>query len=126
MGGRGVTFTPTSGTYSNVVVWMHGLGDTADGWASMMPSLGIRDTKFIVPTAKSRPITINMGMPMPGWFDIYDLDEDSPEDADGFADTSKRINAFIQAEIDKGGMGHSSDPEEMMHVQRFLKTIFGQ
>lgn len=126
MGGRGVTFTPTSGTYSNVVVWMHGLGDTADGWASMMPSLGIRDTKFIVPTAKSRPITINMGMPMPGmyllwpasiyhpayvfdlgcttlgWFDIYDLDEDSPEDADGFADTSKRINAFIQAEIDKG------------------------
>lgn len=37
-----------------------------------------------------------------GWFDIYDLDEDSPEDADGFADTSKRINAFIQAEIDKG------------------------
>lgn len=37
-----------------------------------------------------------------GWFDIYDLDEDSPEDADGFADSSKRINAFIQAEIDKG------------------------
>lgn len=66
MGGRGVTYIPSSGTYSNVVIWMHGLGDTADGWASMMPSLGITDTKFIVPTAKSRSITINRGMPMPG------------------------------------------------------------
>lgn len=37
-----------------------------------------------------------------GWFDIYDLDEESPEDADGFADSKKRIDAFIQAEIDRG------------------------
>jgi predicted esterase len=66
LGGRGVTYIPNSGTYSNVVVWMHGLGDTADGWASLMPSLGITDTKFILPTAKNRPISINGGMPMPG------------------------------------------------------------
>jgi lysophospholipase-2 len=68
----------------------------------MMPSLGISDTKFIVPTAKSRSITINMGSSMPGWFDIYDLDENSPEDTDGFADSTRRINHFIQSEIDKG------------------------
>lgn len=68
MGGRGVTFVPSSGSYANVVIWMHGLGDTADGWASMMPSLGLTNTKFIVPTAKSRPITINMGSSMPGNF----------------------------------------------------------
>lgn len=37
-----------------------------------------------------------------GWFDIYDLDENSPEDEEGFAESSKRINAFIQAEVDKG------------------------
>lgn len=67
MGGRGVTFLPTTGSYSNVVIWLHGLGDTADGWASMMPSLGLDDTKFIVPTAKSQRISINMGMSMPGW-----------------------------------------------------------
>jgi len=36
MGGRGVTYIPQSGEYSNVVLWFHGLGDTADGWASMM------------------------------------------------------------------------------------------
>ena len=51
-----------------MVVWMHGLGDTADGWASMMPSLGIEQTKFVLPTATNRPISINGGMPMPGKF----------------------------------------------------------
>lgn len=66
IGGRGMIFVPSSGSYSNVIIWMHGLGDTADGWASMMPSLGINDTKFILPTAKSRGISINGGSPMPG------------------------------------------------------------
>ena len=36
---------------------MHGLGDTADGWASLMPSLGLTETKFILPTATNKPIT---------------------------------------------------------------------
>lgn len=26
LGGRGVTYIPSSGTYGNVVIWMHGLG----------------------------------------------------------------------------------------------------
>lgn len=42
------------GEYKNVVVWLHGLGDTADGWASSMPQLGLKDTKFILPTAEER------------------------------------------------------------------------
>ncbi len=66
LGGRGVTFIPPSGTYGNVVIWMHGLGDTADGWASLMPQLGLSNTKFVLPTAPSRPISLNGGSPMPG------------------------------------------------------------
>lgn len=33
LGGAGIVMTPKSGSYENVVIWMHGLGDTADGWA---------------------------------------------------------------------------------------------
>jgi hypothetical protein len=29
-GGRGVTVIPTSGSYSNVVVWLHGLGKLSE------------------------------------------------------------------------------------------------
>ena len=42
------------GAYKNVVVWLHGLGDTADGWSGSMPALGVADTKFILPTADTR------------------------------------------------------------------------
>lgn len=65
-GGKGVIILPQTGAYTNVVIWFHGLGDTADGWAGSMPSLGIPDTKFILPTATTRPISLNFGMAMPG------------------------------------------------------------
>lgn len=102
LGGRGVTFIPSSGSYKNVVVWMHGLGDTADGWASMMPSLGLTETKFILPTADNKPISINGGMPMPAWSDIYGLDDKTREDRVGFDQSKSRIDRIVQAEIDKG------------------------
>ncbi|CAN0546768.1 unnamed protein product [Ectocarpus sp. 12 AP-2014] len=81
LGGSGITLVPKDGAYTNVVVWLHGLGDTAAGWASMMPQLKLSSTKFILPTADTRPITLNGGYEMPGWSDIFGLQEDSPEDA---------------------------------------------
>lgn len=102
IGGRGVTFTPSTGTYKNVVIWMHGLGDTADGWASLMPSLGLSETKFVVPTATNRAISINGGMAMPAWFDIYGLDERAAEDRKGFEESKARIDRIIQTEVDQG------------------------
>ena len=83
IGGEGIVITPHGGQYDSVVIWMHGLGDTAMGWAPAMPGLGLAQTKFVLPTATARPISINGGMPMPGWFDIYGLDADSPEDEEG-------------------------------------------
>lgn len=102
LGGKGVTYLPTSGAARNVVIWMHGLGDTADGWASLMPSLNLPDTKFILPTAKTRPISLNGGMPMPGWSDIYGLDPSSKEDSSGFSESVERINQIIKKEVTAG------------------------
>jgi phospholipase/carboxylesterase len=55
------------------VIWMHGLG--ADCWdfvpivkeLDLPPELPLR---FIFPQAPMRPITINGGHVMPGWYDI--------------------------------------------------------
>eukprot|EP01032_Pedospumella_encystans_P030342 gene30342-34250_t len=101
-GGRGIQYVPKSGEYQNVVVWLHGLGDTADGWASMMPELRLENTKFILPTAKSRPIALNGGSPMPGWSDIYGLSSSDREDRAGFDESAARVNTLLQQEIDKG------------------------
>ena len=85
-----------------MLLWFHGLGDTADGWADMMPSLSLEDTKFILPTAFSIPISINGGMEMNGWSDINGLDMESLEDREGFNKSTTRMNKIIQAEVDKG------------------------
>ena len=97
--GKGIVLTPPNAEYSNVVIWMHGLGDTADGWAEDMPHLNIPNTKFILPTASTIPISINGGSKMTGWFDIEDLDESAPEDRAGFAASMRRINTIIDHEI---------------------------
>lgn len=67
-----------------------------------MPRLGLENTKFILPTAPVRPISLNGGMEMPGWSDIFGLDAASPEDKPGFDVSAERINKIIQAEIDQG------------------------
>ncbi len=67
-----------------------------------MPDLGIPNTKFILPTAPNRPISLNGGMSMPGWTDIIGLDAAAPEDREGFEKSAERVNKIIQKEIDSG------------------------
>lgn len=102
LGGKGITLLPNSGTYTKVVLWFHGLGDTANGWSQLMPMLNLDDTKFVLPTAPIRKITLNHGAPMTGWFDMVGLDPDSKEDEAGFQESATRVNSLIQAELDKG------------------------
>ena len=40
-------------------------GDSADGWAGLMPELSVADAKFVLPSATDRPISINGGYEMP-------------------------------------------------------------
>jgi Phospholipase/Carboxylesterase len=84
--------------YRNVVIFMHGLGDTAAGWASNMPELGIPNTKFVLPTAPVRPISMAGGYAMNGWSDIYAIAANSREDSIGFDASAKRVQAIIDQE----------------------------
>ncbi len=93
---------PKGGAYSSVVIWLHGLGDTAMGWAPAMPALNLPSTKIILPTASELPISINGGFEMPAWFDLYGLSPDSPEDVEGFAESSNRISKLIENEVSQG------------------------
>ena len=67
-----------------------------------MPSLGLADTKFILPTAPTRPITLNMGMQMTGWADITGLSINSREDKKGMDESATGIKRIIMSEIDSG------------------------
>ena len=101
MGGKGVIWIPQNG-YENVCIFFHGLGDTALGWAVVMPSLTIEKTKFILPTATPRSVSLNNGLNMNAWSDIQGLDYTFHEDSVGFTRSSERANCIIQKEIDSG------------------------
>ncbi|CAM9764447.1 unnamed protein product [Pylaiella littoralis] len=114
LGGNGITLVPRGSDYSNVVVWLHGLGDTADGWSSRMPEFKLKDTKFILPTADTRPVALTGGNPTPAWADIFAIDlaagqtdfhiMESPEDIEGFKASANRVLAILESEKANGKM----------------------
>lgn len=67
----------TSSSKNGALIFLHGLGDTPAGWSSLeqqlpqlIPRLGALE--YVFPPAPTIPISINGGMKMPGWFDLYD------------------------------------------------------
>eukprot|EP00198_Chlamydomonas_reinhardtii_P014037 XP_001703374.1 predicted protein [Chlamydomonas reinhardtii] len=83
-----------AGEHKSTMIMLHGLGDTGDGWSDIgyMYKSSLPNTKFIFPHAPRRPITINFGMSMPGWYDIASLEEvNRSEDAEGLQE-SKRLD----------------------------------
>lgn len=88
------------------VIWLHGLGASGDDFVPLVPELGLPGTpgiRFVFPHAPVRPVTINNGMSMPGWFDITSLDFEAREqDLAGMAASVELVNALIQDEIDSG------------------------
>ena len=70
--GEDITLMPS--VHQRTIVWLHGLGDTANGFADIFyRSPVLPDTKMVLPTAPIQAVTINQGARMPSWYDLkYD------------------------------------------------------
>lgn len=56
------------------LIWLHGLGDSADGFAPLFQQqLQLPDTNVLLLTAPQRAVTLNGGMVMNSWYDIKTL-----------------------------------------------------
>ena len=92
---------PAAQVHQATVIFLHGLGDTAQGWAPVMRMLSRRlpTIKFILPTAASRPITINYNAVMPAWYDIYSLSGDERRvDAEGVKQSVSLVQSLVEKE----------------------------
>ncbi len=83
------------------VIWMHGLGADASDFEPIVPILELEQSlRFVFPNAPVRPITINGGAEMRGW---YDIDPGAPlkgtEDIDASA---AAIAQLIDREVQNG------------------------
>uniref|UniRef100_A0A2K6M5J3 Acyl-protein thioesterase 1 n=1 Tax=Rhinopithecus bieti TaxID=61621 RepID=A0A2K6M5J3_RHIBE len=68
---------PAARKVTAAVICLHGLGDTGP----------------------VRPVTLNMNMAMPSWFDITGLSPDSQEDKSGIKQAAENIKALIDQEV---------------------------
>ena len=87
------------------VIWLHGLGDSGNGFAPIVPDLKLPDVlgiRFVFPHAPTRPVTINNGMSMRAWYDITTLDFNNRADSQGVKESSDLVAALIEAEIAQG------------------------
>lgn len=94
---------PNSVTAS--IIWLHGLGASGHDFEPLIPELPTsltQQTRFIFPHAPNRPISVNMGMVMPGWYDVVALDLTSDQDEAGIRDSEKLVQTYLQQEEDKG------------------------
>ncbi|PSC68715.1 acyl-thioesterase 1 isoform A [Micractinium conductrix] len=62
------------------------------------------NTQFIFPTAASRPITVNGGMRMTGWYDIASLDrlDSEAQDAEAMQESKRYIEGLVEEQIPAG------------------------
>lgn len=93
------------GEHKATIIWLHGLGDSGNGFAPIAPELKLPDdlgVKFIFPHAPIRPVTINNGMEMRAWYDIKSLDMESRADVEGVIESSAAVQKIIENEIELG------------------------
>ena len=89
---------------SAAIIWLHGLGADGHDFEPIIPELKLppeQSTRFILPHAPSRKITINNGMGMPAWFDIFEQGE-RHIDTGQLLLSAAAIHQLIDREIERG------------------------
>ena len=87
------------------VIWLHGLGADGNDFVPVVNAMDfskVAGIRFIFPHAPTRPITINGGMVMRGWYDITDMSIARREDSQGVKESSGLVNELIEQQIKNG------------------------
>ena len=81
-----------------LVVWLHGLGADSSDFKDIVGRLNLLEIEFILPNAPLRPITINQGLSMRGWYDIKGTHKSidfNYQDDPGLISSMRRIEEII-------------------------------
>ena len=86
------------------VIWLHGLGADRYDFLPVAEFLQERllSTRFVMPQAPTRPVTINGGYAMPSWYDIKAMSPARAIDRDQLEASAERIIELIEAERASG------------------------
>jgi phospholipase/carboxylesterase len=97
---RDIILTPPN--YKSVLIWMHGLGDSAEGFLDVFDHSSRpvpEDMKIILLTAPNAAVTVNGGMRMNSWYDIKSFErKDGDISQSDVESNSKRVIKVIEDE----------------------------
>jgi phospholipase/carboxylesterase len=80
------------------VIWLHGLGADGHDFEPIVPELELtKPVRFVFPHAPIRPVTINNGMRMRAWYDIFQFGGGREDDA-GLRASQKLVDEMIRAQ----------------------------
>lgn len=87
------------GPLDSALVWLHGLGADGRDFAPFFrdPAFSLPRARILLPHAPVRPVTMNGGLSMRGWYDIRDPDVTVEPDLPGIRDSARRIGALLEA-----------------------------
>lgn len=87
---------------NTALVWLHGLGADGYNFKPIVQQLNLPQDvaiHFVFPHAPVRPVTINNGMEMNAWYDIFSLDPEAPEDEQGIITATQSIESLITSKL---------------------------
>jgi phospholipase/carboxylesterase len=85
------------------VIWLHGLGADASDFLPIIDALDLAtETRFVFPNAPTRPVTINGGVVMRAWYDIFGFGPDAPEDTAGLTRSAEAVRRLVDRELERG------------------------
>jgi len=93
---------PPKTAHTASLIFLHGLGDTGHGWASIINTIRPHHLKVICPTAPVIPVTLNHHIRMPAWFDIESLDNLDQSDIEGVKCSAKIVYKLLEGEQRSG------------------------
>jgi phospholipase/carboxylesterase len=96
---------PTGDAPRAAIIILHGLGASAQDFVPFVDEIDLAPVgpvRWVFPDAPVRPVTINGGMRMPAWFDLFGLDFASREDERGLRASAADVQALVDREVARG------------------------
>jgi len=86
------------------IIWLHGLGADRYDFLPVAEALQqkLHSTRFVLPQAPTRPVTINGGWSMPSWYDILAMSPARAIDREQLEASAQQVIGLIEAQRDAG------------------------
>ncbi len=95
----------TANSTDAAIIWLHGLGADNNDFYEIVPLLELPTNariRLVFPNAPIQAVSLNGGMPMHSWFDVFGFGDRYPEDSEGLDRVATQISELIAREKSRG------------------------